>query len=72
MNNLTKLQGNWEETKGRLKQRFARLTDSDLLFVEGKQEELMCRLQAKLGKTKEEIRNLVSELLNPASNTNIH
>ena len=62
MKNTTELKGNWNETKGKLKQKFAMLTDSDLLFVEGKQDELLGRLQTKLGKTKEEIHKLISEL----------
>ena len=62
MKNITELKGNWNETKGKLKQKFAMLTDSDLLFVEGKQDELLGRLQTKLGKTKEEIHKLISEL----------
>ena len=69
MKNLTELQGNWNETKGKLKQKFALLTDSDLLLVEGKQEEMLGRLQIKLGKTKEEIRKIVYELLTPATKT---
>ena len=60
--NLTELKGNWNETKGKLKQKYAILTDSDLLLAEGKQEELMGRLQVKLGKTKEEIHKIISEL----------
>lgn len=62
MKNLTELKGNWNETKGKLKQRFAMLTDNDLLLVEGKQDEMLGRLQAKLGKTKEEIHKVISEL----------
>ena len=62
MKNLTELKGNWNETKGKLKQKFALLTDNDLLLVEGKQDEMLGRLQAKLGKTKEEIHKLISEL----------
>ena len=62
MKNTTELKGNWNETKGKLKQKFAMLTDDDLLFVEGKQDELLGRLQSKLGKTKEEIRKIISEL----------
>ena len=62
MKNLTELKGNWNETKGKLKQQFAMLTDSDVLLVEGKQEEMLGRLQIKLGKTKEEINKLISEL----------
>ena len=62
MINTTELKGNWNETKGKLKQKFALLTDSDLLLVEGKQDEMLGRLQVKLGKTKAEIQKLISEL----------
>jgi uncharacterized protein YjbJ (UPF0337 family) len=62
MQNLTQLKGNWNETKGKLKQQFAMLTDDDLLLVEGKQDEMLGRLQAKLGKTKEELHELISAL----------
>jgi len=62
MSNLTELQGNWNETKGKLKQKFAILTDNDLLLIEGKQEELLGRLQIKLGKTKEEIHKIIDSL----------
>jgi len=60
--NTTEIKGNWNEQKGKLKQKFAVLTDNDLLLVEGKNEELMGRLQATLGKTKEEIHKIISEL----------
>jgi uncharacterized protein YjbJ (UPF0337 family) len=62
MKNCTELNGNWKETKGKLKHKYAMLTDNDLLLVEGKQDELLGRLQAKLGKTKEEIRELIFDL----------
>jgi uncharacterized protein YjbJ (UPF0337 family) len=62
MKNLTELNGNWKKTKGKLKQQFAMLTDDDLLLVEGKQDELLGRLQAKLGKTKEEVRKLIFDM----------
>lgn len=62
MKNITELKGNWNEAKGKLKQQFAMLTDNDLLLVEGKQDELIGRLQIKLGKTKEEISKIISEL----------
>jgi uncharacterized protein YjbJ (UPF0337 family) len=62
MKNLTEIQGNWIEIKGKLKQKFAILTESDLLLLEGKQEELFGRLQVRLGKTKEEMHRLISEL----------
>jgi len=47
---------------GKLKQQFANLTDDDLLFVEGKEEELLGRLEKKLGKTKEEIRSAIEKI----------
>ena len=56
------MKGNWKEIAGKLKQRFANLTDDDLLFREGKEEELMGRLQQKLGTTKEELRKLIAKL----------
>lgn len=56
------IKGNWNETKGKLKQKFAMLTDNDLLLVEGKQEEMLGRLQKKMGKTKEELQKIISEL----------
>lgn len=62
MKNITELMGNWNETKGKLKQKFGKLTDSDVLLVEGKQEELIGRLQIKLGKTKKEIHQLIADL----------
>lgn len=61
MNKLN-IKGNWNEIAGKLKQKFAILTDDDLLFSEGKDEELLGRLQQKLGKTKEELRNLIAKL----------
>lgn len=62
MSNLTGLEGNWNEIKGKLKQKFATLTDNDLLLIEGKQDELLGRLQIKLGKTKEEILTIISNM----------
>lgn len=62
MKNTTELLGNWNETKGKLKQQFAQLTDNDLLLIEGKKDQLVGCLQVKLGKTKEEIHKIISEL----------
>jgi uncharacterized protein YjbJ (UPF0337 family) len=55
---MTKLElkGNWNEIKGKLKQKYGQLTDDDLTFAEGKEDELLGRLQQRLGKTKEDIR----------------
>jgi uncharacterized protein YjbJ (UPF0337 family) len=61
MEKLT-IKGNWNEMAGKLKQQFAGLTDDDVLFRDGKEEELLGRLQKKLGKTKEEVRALITKL----------
>ena len=60
--NTTEIKGNWNEQKGLLKQKFAILTDDDLLFTEGKKDEMLGRLQIKLGKTKEELHKIISSL----------
>lgn len=56
------LKGNWNHLKGRLKQKYADLTDDDLLYVEGKEDELFGRLQKKLGKTDREVREMLRDL----------
>lgn len=60
--NTTELKGNWNEQKGKLKQKFATLTDDDLMFAEGKKDEMLGKLQIKLGKTKEELHTIISAL----------
>ncbi len=60
--NTTEIKGTWNEQKGKLKQKFANLTDNDLMFVEGKKEEMMGKLQIKLGKTKDEMTKILAEL----------
>jgi uncharacterized protein YjbJ (UPF0337 family) len=54
MDNLN-IKGNWNELKGKLKQKYGELTDDDLSYVEGKENELFGKLQKKIGKSKEEI-----------------
>lgn len=60
MNNLT-IKGNWNEVKGKLKQKYSELTEDDLTFAQGKEDEFLGRLQQKLGKAKEE---LITEINN--------
>jgi len=62
MTNATELKGNWNEQKGKLKQKFAILTDNDLMFAEGKKDEMLGKLQIKLGKTKEQLREIIEAL----------
>jgi len=49
------LKGTWNELKGKVKQKYAELTDDDLLYEEGQDDELIGRLQSKLGKTRDEV-----------------
>lgn len=57
-----RFKGNWNELKGKLKQKYADLTDDDLKYAEGKEDELYGRLQKKLGKTKDEIKSEINRL----------
>lgn len=57
-----KLKGTWNEVKGKAKQSYADLTDDDLLYEEGKEDELLGRLQKKTGKTRDEVVNWLNEL----------
>jgi uncharacterized protein YjbJ (UPF0337 family) len=61
MNKLT-IEGNWNEIKGKLKQKYGELTDDDLTFAKGKEDEMYGRLQKKLGKTKDEIKKEIADL----------
>jgi uncharacterized protein YjbJ (UPF0337 family) len=54
--------GNWNEVKGKLKQKYAQLTDDDVAFAEGKEDEFLGRLQQKLGKSKEDLRREIENL----------
>jgi uncharacterized protein YjbJ (UPF0337 family) len=60
--NTTLIKGNWNELKGKLKQKYGNLTDDDLMFTEGREDEMLGRLQKKLGKSENEVRRLLSEL----------
>jgi uncharacterized protein YjbJ (UPF0337 family) len=61
---MTKLQlkGSWNAVKGKLKQKYGQLTDDDLTFAEGKDDELLGRLQRKLGKSKEQLLTEIESL----------
>lgn len=60
--NTTEAKGIWNEQRGKLQQKFATLTDDDLMFAEGKKGEMLGRLQIKLGKSKEELHKIIAEL----------
>ena len=62
MSTKLEINGNWNEVKGKLKQKYGQLTDDDLVFAEGKDDELLGRLQKRLGQTKEDIRKTIEGL----------
>ena len=61
MNKLT-FKGTWNEVQGKLKQKYGQLTDDDLVYSEGKHDELLGRLQKKLGKAEDEVRKIIADL----------
>jgi len=56
------MKGNWNEIKGKLKQKYGQLTDDDLAFADGKEDELLGRLQNRLGRTKDELRAEIEDM----------
>jgi len=54
--------GRWNEIKGKVKQQYADLTDDDLLYAEGKEDELVGKLQKKTGKTQDEVNSWLNGL----------
>lgn len=54
--NTDQLKGKWNQVKGKIKQKYADVTDDDLTYAEGKFDEMLGRLQEKTGKTKEELK----------------
>jgi uncharacterized protein YjbJ (UPF0337 family) len=62
MSTKLEIKGNWNELKGKLKQKYGQLTDDDLTFSQGKEEELLGRLQKRLGQNKEDLRKTIEEL----------
>lgn len=67
MNRLN-IKGNWNQVKGKLKQKYGDLTEDDLTYVEGKEDELLGRLQKKLGKSKEEVAQEIRTFSNTDTN----
>lgn len=56
------ISGNWEQLKGKLKQKYANLTDNDLMYEEGKEDETFGRIQKKIGKSREELEKIIRKL----------
>lgn len=59
--NQLQIKGSWNEIKGKLKQKYGNLTDDDLVFAEGKEDELLGRLQKTLGKSEDEVRQMIEK-----------
>ena len=57
-----KMRGNWNVIKGKLKQQYGDLTDDDLEYTEGKEDEVIGRIQKKTGKTKEEVKSFIDNI----------
>ncbi len=57
-----KIKGNWNQLKGKVKQEYAELTENDLKYAEGKEDELLGRIQEKTGKTKAEVKSFIDQL----------
>ena len=57
-----KMNGAWNDVKGKAKKQYANLTDDDLLYEEGKDDELVGRIQKKIGKTKDEVIKWIENL----------
>lgn len=55
------IRGNWNQFKGKLKEKYADLTDDDLLYEEGQEDQLIGKLQTRLGKTKAEIEKEIAD-----------
>ncbi len=64
--NTLEIKGDWNITKGKLKQKWAKLTDDDLQLAEGKQEELLGRIQKRTGETREAVEKAIKESCQPS------
>ena len=59
--NTLEMKGNWNVIKGKLKQRWAKLTDNDLRYTEGQEDELIGRIQKRTGETREAVAKVLDE-----------
>ncbi|GAB4043387.1 CsbD family protein [Spirosoma sp. HMF4905] len=60
--NETTIKGGWNELKGKIKQAYGDLTDDDLTYQEGQEDEMWGKIQQKTGKTKDEINKAIADL----------
>jgi uncharacterized protein YjbJ (UPF0337 family) len=57
-----RIKGNWNQIKGKIKQKYPDLTDDDLLFVAGKEDDLLGRIQRKTGKSRDEVVSYINSI----------
>lgn len=57
-----KIKGNWNQLKGKVKQKYGQLTDDDLTYEEGKGNELLGKIQKKTGEAKDSIKKFIDSL----------
>ena len=57
-----KMKGNWNQIKGSLKEQYGELTDDDLTYTEGKEDQVIGKIQEKTGKTKDEIKSFIDSI----------
>lgn len=60
--NRNELKGNWSQLKGEVKKRWGRLTDDDLMQVEGDYDKLVGKIQERYGESQEQARRMVDEI----------
>jgi uncharacterized protein YjbJ (UPF0337 family) len=57
-----RIKGNWNQMKGKIKQKYPDLTDDDLMFVTGKEDDLLGRIQRKTGKSRDEVVSYINSI----------
>ena len=57
-----RIKGNWNQMKGKIKQKYPDLTDDDLLFVAGKEDDLLGKIQRKIGKSRDEVVSYINSI----------
>ncbi|PHN05063.1 CsbD family protein [Flavilitoribacter nigricans] len=57
-----RIRGNWNQIKGKLKEEYGELTDNDLMYQEGKEDQLLGRIQERTGKSKQEIKDFIDRI----------
>ena len=57
-----RIKGNWNQMKGKIKQKYPDLTDDDLMFVTGRENELLGKIQRKTGKSRDEVVSYINSI----------